>query len=88
MHGLDPDLKSTRAANYLIALRSETLALARSCGVAHPALVAPEHIEIVSERYGCAPLAEVFGYEPGWPLLSPADRDELAALLRPTAGLP
>jgi len=68
MHGLDPELKSTRLANYVVALRAEILALSRSCGVAHPALVTPEHIEIVSERYGCAALAEVFGYEPGWPV--------------------
>jgi glutamate synthase domain-containing protein 2 len=70
MHGLDPELKSHRAANYILALRAELLALARSCGVAHPALVTPDHIDVVSERYGCAPLAEVFGYEPGWPLRS------------------
>jgi glutamate synthase domain-containing protein 2 len=70
MHGLDPELKSSRAANYLVALRAEILALARSCGVPHPALVTPEHIEVVSERYGCAPLADVFGYEPDWPVRS------------------
>jgi glutamate synthase domain-containing protein 2 len=70
MRGLDPELKSTRAANYLVALRAEILALARSCGVPHPALVTPEHFEVVCERYGSAPLAEVFGYEPEWPLLA------------------
>jgi glutamate synthase domain-containing protein 2 len=68
MHGLDPQLKSSRAANYLVAVRAEILALARSCGVAHPALVGPEHIEVVSERFGSTSLREVFGYEPGWPL--------------------
>jgi len=81
MHGLDPELKSSRAANYLVALRAEILALARSCGVIHPALVTPEHIEIVSERYGSAPLLEVFGYERGWPVLSTSRRDELERLL-------
>jgi glutamate synthase domain-containing protein 2 len=70
MHGLDPQLKSTRAANYLIAFRAELLALARSCGVPHPALVTPEHIEVVSERYGSASLTDIFGYEPTWPLRS------------------
>jgi glutamate synthase domain-containing protein 2 len=81
MHGLDPDLKSGRAANYLVALRAELLALARSCGVEHPALVTPEHIEIVTERYGSAPLVDVFGYEPGWPLLSTTRRQQLERLL-------
>jgi len=68
MHGLDPELKSSRAANYIVAFRAELLALARTCGVGHPALVTPAHIEIVSERYGSAALADVFGYEPNWPL--------------------
>lgn len=85
MHGLDPQLKSTRAANYLVALRAELLALARSCGVEHPALVTPEHIEIVTERYGSAPLLDVFGYEPEWPVLSAARRQQVEgfAVARP-----
>jgi len=81
MHGLDPRLKSSRAANYLLALRAEILALARSCGVEHPALVTPEHIEIVTERYGSALLHEVFAYEPDWPLLSAARRREVEELV-------
>ncbi len=81
MHGLDPQLKSTRAANYLVALRAEILALARSCGVKHPALVTPEHIEIVSQRYGSAPLVNVFGYEHGWPVLTGARRREVERLV-------
>ena len=32
MRGLDPELKSARAANYLVALRKELLSLARACG--------------------------------------------------------
>ena len=70
MHGLDPELKSTRAANYIVAFRAELLALARTCGVSHPALVTPEHIEVVSERYGTASLSDIFGYESDWPLRS------------------
>jgi glutamate synthase domain-containing protein 2 len=72
MHGIDPALKSGRAANYIVALRGELLALARSCGVSHPAQVTPEHIEVVSERYSSAPLAEIFGYQPDWPLRAAA----------------
>lgn len=68
MGGLDPELKSHRAANYIVSLRAELLALARSCGVTHPAQVTPEHIEVVSERYGSAPLTEIFDYQPDWPL--------------------
>jgi glutamate synthase domain-containing protein 2 len=81
MRGLDPELKSARAANYIVALRAEMLALARACGARHPALIDPDRIEIVSERYGSAPLSEVFGYEPEWPLVSEARRAELEALI-------
>jgi glutamate synthase domain-containing protein 2 len=85
MHGLDPELKSHRAANYLVAFRAELLALVRSCGVEHPALVTPEHIEIVSERYGSAPLADVFAYAPDWPLLSADRRRQIEEALVPSA---
>ena len=68
MHGLDPQSKSHRVANYILAFRKELLALARSCGVAHPSQVMPEHIEVVAERYGSASLLDIFGYEPDWPL--------------------
>lgn len=77
MHGLDPELKSARAAKYLVSLRAEILALARSCGVTHPALVTPEHFEVVCERYGSAQLADVFNYEPDWPLRSTSAREVL-----------
>jgi hypothetical protein len=43
--------------------------------------VTPEHIEIVSQRYGSAPLADVFGYEPGWPVLSASRHGALERLL-------
>jgi glutamate synthase domain-containing protein 2 len=81
MRGLDPDLKHARAANYLVALRAETASLARTTGYAHPGLVRPEAIEIVSERYGTADLREVFGYEDDWPLLSRARAEEVAGLV-------
>jgi glutamate synthase domain-containing protein 2 len=88
MRGLDPNLKFVRAANYIVALRAELLSLARACGARHPALIEPDRIEIVSERYGSAPLSEVFGYERGWPLLSPERRAETEALIGAPAPRP
>lgn len=83
MRGLDPREKGPRAANYVVALRAELMALSRSCGVRHPALLGPDHLEIVTERYGRAQLTDVFGYDPGWPVLSPARREEIDALIGP-----
>lgn len=81
MRGLDPEVKHVRAANYLIALRAEILSLARSTGIRHPALISPETIEIVSERYGTADVREVFGYEPGWPVMNAERRAEIEAMM-------
>ena len=88
MRGVDPNLKSARAANYIVALRAELLALARACGARHPALIDPDRIEVVSERYGAAPLSEVFGYEPDWPLMSSDRRAEIEALIGAPAARP
>jgi len=81
MRGLDPELKSARAANYVVGLRSELLALGRACGTRHPALIDPARIEVVASRYASAPLREVFGYERDWPLVSPERRAEVDALI-------
>jgi glutamate synthase domain-containing protein 2 len=81
MRGLDPEVKHARAANYLVALRAEIMSLARSTGVRHPALLTPDAIEIVSERYGTADVREVFGYEQGWPVMSAERRAQLEAMI-------
>ena len=66
MRGLDPELKSARAANYVRALRAELLALSRTVGVPHPGLVQPEDLEIVHDRYQAVNVRDVFGYDPSW----------------------
>src|SRR5687767_7947577 len=46
-HGLDPREKSVRMANYVRVLRRDLLKLAESCGVAHPALIDADDIEVL-----------------------------------------
>ena len=82
--GLDPELKSARVAAYLVQLRRELLDLSRACGAAHPALVTLDAFEILGDRFDARGAAEVFGYEDGWALPSPADRAYLADWLRPS----
>jgi len=79
--GLDPELKSVRHASYVRALRGELLALARTCGVVHPALVDPGQLEIVTDGFRSRPLHEVFGYEPGWAVPPPERRVQIEALM-------
>lgn len=76
--GLDPTLKSVRLANYVITLRKELLALSRACGVPHPALVNPDDLEVLDDRYGSVNVADLFGYTSGSPVLG----DEHAARIR------
>lgn len=64
--GLDPELKSVRCANYIIRMRKELLELSRACGVANPALVRPDMLEILDERFGSRTVGDVFGYDPSW----------------------
>ena len=84
-HGLDPDLKSVRAANYIKTLRRDLLKVAESCGVAHPALIDTEDVDVLYGDQNAKRLWEVYGYEPGWG--RPSDRDA-AAIRRIMAGEP
>ena len=59
--GLVPEMKSVRLANYLATLRRELLAIAHACGVAHPADVTADMLEMVDDHSGARTVAEVFG---------------------------
>jgi len=73
VRGLDPTDKSARLANYVVTLRKELTRLSHACGATHPGLLTAKHMEILDDQFGSRPLADVFGYEPGWEL--PADED-------------
>lgn len=81
MRGLDPTLKSVRAAAYLDQLRKELLQLSHACGVEHPSLVTAEQIELLDDMFGSRTVAEVFGYEAGWGSPSIADREHVAEVM-------
>ncbi len=66
VRGLDPDLKSVRCANYVVALRRELLRLARACGQPHPGYVDLDHLEFVEDPTASRSARERFDYEPGW----------------------
>ena len=64
-HGLDPALKSVRAANYVTTLRRDLLKVAEACGVEHPGLIDTGSVEILTGRTASTPLREVYGYAAG-----------------------
>ncbi|MFE0589933.1 FMN-binding glutamate synthase family protein [Micromonospora echinospora] len=84
--GLDPALKSVRAANYVRTLRRDLVKVAEACGVEHPGLIATDAVEMLDGRTASTPLAEVHGYRPEWGLPSAADRAEIVRLM--TAEVP
>lgn len=84
--GLDPDLKSTRAANYLRSWRREMLKVAEACGVEHPGLISGEMVDILLGTRQALPLWQVAGYdEPGWGMPSAAQQQQIRELM---AGAP
>ena len=72
-HGLDPQLKSVRAANYIKTLRRDLVKVAESCGVEHPGLIDADSVEILDGRTAATTLRDVYHYPPGWGLPSAAD---------------
>jgi glutamate synthase domain-containing protein 2 len=62
--GLDPSLKSVRAANYVKTLRRDLVKVAEACGVEHPALIDTTAVEVLDGRTASTPLRDVYGYEP------------------------
>jgi hypothetical protein len=82
--GLDPQLKSVRAANYIKTLRRDLLKVAEACGVEHPALIDADAVEILDGRTAARPLHEVYRYQPEWGLPSATDRAEVARLMTMT----
>jgi glutamate synthase domain-containing protein 2 len=85
IRGLDPDLKSVRAANYIKTLRRDLLKVAEACGVEHPAMIDTTMVELVDTATSGTTLQELFGYQPGWGCPSAFDMATLADMMRATA---
>jgi glutamate synthase domain-containing protein 2 len=80
-HGLDPALKSVRAANYVRTLRRDLLKVAEACGAPHPGLVDADDIEVLFAQRDALPLRALVGYEPGWGAVGEALRAEASRLM-------
>jgi glutamate synthase domain-containing protein 2 len=80
-HGLDPQLKSVRLANYVKTLRRDLVKVAEACGVEHPGLIDVDSVEILGGRTASTSLRDVYDYQPGWGLPSAADRAAIIELM-------
>ncbi|PRY61460.1 glutamate synthase domain-containing protein 2 [Knoellia remsis] len=81
-HGLDPELKSVRVANYLRTLRRDLLKVSEACGVAHPGLIDADCVEFLDGNRTGTPLRDVYSYEPGWGALSASCSVEITDLMQ------
>lgn len=83
--GLDPALKSVRAANYLKTLRRDLIRVSEACGVLHPSFITTDDIEIMNGQENGVPLQAIYGYEADWGHPSDTDRARVAALMNAEA---
>jgi hypothetical protein len=84
--GLEPVSKGQRCAQYLRTLRSELVKVTESIGVAHPALITPDDVEVLCGDYEARSLREVYGYAEGWGELGPTLKSELMDLVAAPPG--
>ncbi len=80
-HGLEPVSKGERCANYIKEFRKEIVKVAESIGVAHPALITPDDVEMMNGDFQAQTLTEVYGYQPGWGRLGPELATEVTRLM-------
>ncbi|MEA3214146.1 MAG: hypothetical protein QOJ19_302 [Acidimicrobiia bacterium] len=83
--GLDPTIKSVRAANYIKTLRRDLLKVSEACGVEHPSLIDADAVEFVDACSAATTLRKLYGYQPDWGRPSAADREEIMRLMTATA---
>ena len=75
-----------RAAGCIRTLRRDLVKVSEACGVEHPGLIPTDAVEVLDGRTASTPLAEVYGYEPGWGMPSAPDQAEIVRIM--TAGEP
>jgi glutamate synthase (ferredoxin) len=82
MRGLEPTSKAARLANYLTTFRKELIMLSRTCGVAHPAMITNDHVEILDSRFGSTTIAKLFDYDEGYGLPASDDLRAVEELMK------
>jgi glutamate synthase domain-containing protein 2 len=83
VRGLDPELKSVRAANYIKSMRRDLWKISEAMGVVHPGLITPDDVDILDGLSSHRSLREVYGYQAGWGRLGPVLEKEIVAIMAP-----
>ncbi len=83
VRGLDPELKSVRAANYIKSMRRDLWKVSEAMGVVHPSLITPDDVDILDGLSEHRTLREVYGYDDAWGRLGPGLEAGIIALMCP-----
>ncbi len=75
VRGLDPELKSVRAANYIKSMRRDLWKVSEAMGVVHPGLMTPDDVDILDGLSSHRTLREVYGYDASWGRLGDSARE-------------
>ena len=79
--GLDPTLKSERAANYIKTLRRDLLKVSEAVGVSHPALIGPDDVDVMSGVRDGRSIRSIYGYDDEWGTPGPQLRTEIDSIM-------
>ncbi len=79
--GLDVELKSVRAANYVRSLRRDLLKVSEAVGVVHPGLITPWDVDILTGHRSTEALHDVYGYEDDWGAIGPDLRTTIEEIM-------
>ena len=81
VRGLDPELKSVRAANYIKSMRRDLWKVSEAMGVVHPGLITPDDVDILDGLSEHRTLREVYGYDATWGSAGPRAAAGVVALM-------
>lgn len=79
--GLDVELKSVRAANYIRSVRRDLLKVSEAVGVVHPGLITPWDVDILTGQRSTEALHDVYGYEDDWGAIGPDLRTTIEKIM-------
>jgi glutamate synthase domain-containing protein 2 len=80
-HGIDPAVKSVRAANYIRSLRRDLLKVSEACGVSHPSLIGVDDLDILNGQESATPLRTIYEYQSNWGRPSEPEARTINALM-------
>jgi glutamate synthase domain-containing protein 2 len=79
--GLDPGVKSVRAANYVRSLRRDLLKVSEACGVSHPSLISVDDLDILNGQESATPLRTIYDYGHLWGQPSQSMQHDIGELM-------